>query len=70
MILDERYILKVFRRVEPGPNPDVEVTEGLSGLDIEGYLVTGFLGFRQLVDAFGGVFVDVPFGMAEPKSQA
>ena len=53
-----------------GPEVMVEVAEGLSGLDIEGYLITGFLGFQQLVDAFGGVPVDVPFRMAEPKSKA
>ncbi len=29
LVLDERYIVKVFRRVQPGPNPDVEVTEAL-----------------------------------------
>lgn len=29
LVLDERYILKVFRQVQPGPNPDVEVTEAL-----------------------------------------
>lgn len=29
LVLDERYILKLFRQVHPGPNPDVEVTERL-----------------------------------------
>jgi maltokinase len=29
LVLDERYILKVFRRITRGPNPDVEVTEAL-----------------------------------------
>lgn len=29
LILDERYILKVFRRVQVGANPDVEITEAL-----------------------------------------
>ncbi len=29
LVLDERFIVKVFRRVQPGPNPDVEMTEGL-----------------------------------------
>jgi len=29
LVLDERYIVKVFRRVQPGPNPDVEITEAL-----------------------------------------
>ncbi len=29
LVLDERYIVKVFRKVTRGPNPDVEVTEAL-----------------------------------------
>lgn len=29
LILDERYIMKVFRRIEVGSNPDVEITEAL-----------------------------------------
>lgn len=29
LVLDEKYVLKVFRQVQPGPNPDVEVTEQL-----------------------------------------
>jgi LCP family protein required for cell wall assembly len=48
----------------------VEIAERLSGLEIDGYIVTGFGGFMSLVDAFGGVVVDVPYGMAEPKSNA
>ena len=32
LVLDERYIMKLFRRVEPGSNPDVEVTEALGRL--------------------------------------
>ncbi len=58
------------------PNPDagldevVDLARSLSGLPLEGWIVTGFLNFQQMVDAFGGVAVDVPFAMAEPKSQA
>jgi len=29
LIYDDRLILKLFRRLQPGPNPEVEVTEGL-----------------------------------------
>jgi len=29
LVLDEKFILKVFRKLEPGINPDVEVTEAL-----------------------------------------
>lgn len=36
LVLDERYILKVFRQVRPGPNPDVEVTERLGKVGFGG----------------------------------
>ncbi|MGH9075781.1 MAG: maltokinase N-terminal cap-like domain-containing protein, partial [Acidimicrobiales bacterium] len=32
LIYDDRVILKVFRRVQPGPNPDVEVALALDGV--------------------------------------
>jgi len=56
--------------VRDGSEGMVRVAEQMSGLEIEGYLITGFQGFTQLVNAFGGVPVDVPFSMAEPKSKA
>jgi LCP family protein required for cell wall assembly len=49
-----------------GADAMVQIAEEVSGLDIDGYLITGFLGFEGLVDAFGGVPVDVPFRMAYP----
>ena len=54
----------------PGQDEMIDLASDLSGLPLEGYLITGFLNFQRLVDAFGGVQLDVPFGMAEPKSQA
>lgn len=36
LVLDERWIVKVFRRVQPGPNPDVEVTEALGRVGFGG----------------------------------
>jgi maltokinase len=36
LVLDEHYIVKVFRRVQPGPNPDVEVTEALGRVGFGG----------------------------------
>jgi LCP family protein required for cell wall assembly len=48
----------------------VDVAQNLSGLPIEGYIITGFLGFEQMVNDFGGVMVNVPFAMAESHSQA
>ncbi|MCU0281881.1 MAG: LCP family protein, partial [Acidimicrobiia bacterium] len=48
----------------------VQIARDLTGLPIEGYLVTGFRSFRRLVDTFGGVEVEVPFAMNDPKSSA
>jgi len=55
---------------DTGQDEMVSLASGLSGLPIEGWIVTGFQGFQQVVDAFGGVEVDVPFAMNDPKSQA
>lgn len=32
LVIDETWVLKVFRRLADGPNPDVEVTEALGGV--------------------------------------
>jgi len=53
-----------------GPEVVLETARNLTGLPLEGYLITGFLGFEGLVDAFGGFEFDVPFAMNEPKSKA
>ena len=53
-----------------GADGMVQIAEETSGLDIDGYLITGFLGFEQLVDGFAGIPVDVPFDMADPKAKA
>jgi LCP family protein required for cell wall assembly len=42
----------------------VQVVRDLTGLPVEGYLVTGFQSFTNLVDNFGGVVVNVPFSMS------
>ncbi len=48
----------------------VDIVRDLSGLPIEGYVITGFQSFRRMVDDFGGVVVDVPFAMADHHSSA
>ncbi len=48
----------------------VQVVRDLTGLPVEGYVITGFVDFEELIDEFGGVMVDVPFAMAEEKSKA
>lgn len=44
-----------------GPEPVLDTVRGLTGLPIEGYVVTGFVGFEGLVDAFGGIEIDLPY---------
>ncbi len=53
-----------------GPERILGTAEILTGIDLEGYVVTGFKGFVNLVNAFGGFQLDIPFAMAEEKSQA
>lgn len=53
-----------------GQEEMVSLAAEMSGLPIEGYLVTGFLNFQLLVNDFGGVVVDVPFAMADEKADA
>jgi polyisoprenyl-teichoic acid--peptidoglycan teichoic acid transferase len=48
----------------------VDIVRDLSGLPIEGYVITGFQSFRRMVDDFGGVVVNVPFAMADHHSSA
>ncbi len=35
LVYDDRLILKLFRRLQPGPNPEVEVTEKLAAVGFE-----------------------------------
>ncbi len=53
-----------------GPERILETAKLLTGLELEGYVVTGFKGFVNLVNDFGGFEIDIPFAMAEPKSDA
>jgi polyisoprenyl-teichoic acid--peptidoglycan teichoic acid transferase len=48
----------------------VEIAIELSGLPLEGYILTGFLGFTRLVDEFGGVMVEVPHRMNDWRAEA
>ena len=50
LVLDERYILKVFRQVQPGPNPDVEVTERLGKVGYGGVPVPVAIWRRNQTD--------------------
>lgn len=44
-----------------GPPLLVDTVERLSGVRIDSYLLTGFWGFSQMVDAVGGVEITIPY---------
>lgn len=43
-----------------GPEIMLETITDLTQLEIEGYFVTGFLGFTNLIEELGGLFIDLP----------
>ncbi|MBT8214664.1 MAG: LCP family protein [Acidimicrobiia bacterium] len=43
-----------------GPEVMLDTMRDVSGLPLEGYIVTGFAGFTALVDDFGGITIDLP----------
>jgi len=43
-----------------GPEIMLETITDLTQLEIEGYFVTGFLGFTTLIEELGGLFIDIP----------
>lgn len=53
-----------------GPERVVATAEILTDLEFQGYLVTGFQGFVELVDEFGGFEVDVPVPMNDDAAKA
>jgi anionic cell wall polymer biosynthesis LytR-Cps2A-Psr (LCP) family protein len=48
----------------------VKTVEQLTGVAIDGYVLTGFAGFQELINAVGGIRVDVPYAMHDPYSNA
>ncbi|MEA2001422.1 MAG: LCP family protein [Actinomycetota bacterium] len=53
-----------------GPEIMLETITELTQLDIEGYFVTGFLGFTTLIDELGGLFIDLPTVMRSGNNWA
>src|SRR5690606_35602853 len=43
-----------------GPGAMMETFADLTGLEFDGYLLTGFAGFESLIDILGGLDIDVP----------
>lgn len=53
-----------------GPRLMVRTVRRLTGISIDGYLLTGFKGFGNFMRAVGGVRVDVPYRMNDAASGA
>ncbi|WP_353815359.1 LCP family protein [Agromyces sp. SYSU T00266] len=56
----ERYPDAVSQGSEPGIEAMRDAAEGITGLTIQYYVLIDMAGFQQLIDALGGVTVDVP----------
>ena len=53
-----------------GPELTVRTVEQLTGIRMDGYLLTGFEGFQHLVNGVGGLTVRVPYPMSDKASRA
>lgn len=53
-----------------GPPLMMETFRNLTGLPLEGYVLTGFNGFKSLIDVLGGVEVEVPFPINDSAAKA
>ncbi len=61
---------KINEALLHGPGLMVRTVERLTGISIDGYVLTGFAGFQDLVNAVGGIDVNVPYRMSDPYSHA
>jgi LCP family protein required for cell wall assembly len=61
---------KINEALLHGPDLMVKTVEQLTGVAIDGYVLTGFAGFQELVNAVGGIGVNVPYAMHDPYSHA
>ena len=43
-----------------GPEVMLEVANNVTNLELDGYAVTGFVGFEGLINALGGLLIDLP----------
>ena len=61
---------KINEALRGGPDLMVRTVEQLTGVAIDGYVLTGFAGFQELVNAVGGIGVNVPYPMNDAYSNA
>jgi LCP family protein required for cell wall assembly len=53
-----------------GPDLVVQTIEELVGVDIDHYFLTSFAGLRHMVNAVGGIEVEIPYPMSDSYSGA
>jgi LCP family protein required for cell wall assembly len=53
-----------------GPSLVIETVKQLTGLPISHFVILNFNGFRDVVDAVGGVWIDVPFDIYDLRASA
>ncbi len=53
-----------------GPDLTVQTVEALSGIHIDYYLITSFGGVKSMIDKIGGLTIDVPYPIYDPRSGA
>lgn len=63
-------VRKINEALLGGPGLMVRTVEQLTGVAMDGYVLTGFAGFQDLVNAVGGIGVNVPYPMNDPFSHA
>ena len=56
--------------VRGGPELLVDTVERVSGVRIDGYVLTGFRGFEGMVDAIGGIRVHIPYPIRDVLAEA
>ena len=61
---------KINSALTGGPEALQRTVVSAAGVPLEGYLITGFLGFKQLVDGIGGLPLNAPVAVKDTKSSA
>jgi LCP family protein required for cell wall assembly len=56
--------------VRGGPELLVDTVEHVSGVQMDGYVLTGFRGFEEMVDAIGGIRVNIPYPIHDVLARA
>ncbi|MGA7228097.1 MAG: LCP family protein [Acidimicrobiia bacterium] len=53
-----------------GPDLMMETFADVTGVDLDGYLLTGFAGFQDLIGVLGGLAIDVPTSLSDKAAKA